>query len=445
MEIRSVKECQIYKGGCSDSANAHATPMAYKMLFLGIFLLIAASFCEVLWKENPGGAFELAGYFLFPISFLIFYLGGIAYIINQRLLLFCTQVHLVKIVLYTFLLMVLLLYGFLRGNIANVIVHDSIFCFSIGIFLILGTDDKFFHTITKFLTVVFWAAFIMCLLTYDMPRANMLSFEKNTAFFEIGRFADSIAFTFYRPYIQLALPLFIYGWLEKTSRWHYPQILSLVGYVLVNVMIFKFRGALVFAALVSVAAILMPGSLSRKLKMLFLAVIAIGLVLGWMNTKGGAVFTQRIDKFDTSKKVVQYRIPEAERYFEVMGNEWLWGRGLGASYKYDNSAWGRNRTGVHIGWVTFTLKGGLPLLIVILSFYFAWINKPRGRLRHDSFYTTAWFWIPIAFVNWIVNPISIIAANVPVYGLTFLLLARFGKRTSAHMPVVTGSLQGSAE
>jgi hypothetical protein len=123
-----------------------------------------------------------------------------------------------------------------------------------------------------------------------------------------------------------------------------------------------------------------------------------------------------------------------------MDNEWLWGRGLGGTYKYNNTDWGRNRSGVHIGWVTFTLKGGIPLLIIMLTFFGAWIRKKRQRFKHDRYYTTAWFWIPIFFVDWLVNPILLHVSLILVYGLTFLLMARFGKQ-----PVVAEKLSAAME
>jgi len=380
---------------------------------------------EGLWHNYLGESFNILRYFLYLISFIIFYSLSITYIIRQKLWIQCTRGHWARFLLYTCLLTALLLYGFLRGNTPRLIAHEMIVLYSLGIFLIVGTDDKVCRSIIKYSTVVFWAAFILSAFTYDIRvnEADLNLFASGAD--NQGRYVDSVAYMFFRPFISLGLPLFIYGWLEKNRRWHYLQILALVGYIVINVMIFKFRGALVLAGLVGAAAILMHTSITRKIKLILLAMAAIIVVFGWIGTKEGSLFTKRAKKFDTTNKAIEYRLPESERYFKVMGYEWLWGRGLGGTFKYNNTDWGRNRGGVHIGWVTFTLKGGLPLLIIMLSSFGSWIGKKR---KLDPYHTVAWFWIPIAFVDWLVNPIAL---NVPYmlgYGLTFLLMARFGKR-----------------
>lgn len=428
METVLVKKYSSANNGNIVTSPKHLAPVSYNVMYAGLFMLVATSFLEVLWKANPGSIFKKAAYILYPASFFFFFIGSLFYIFKQKLAFLFTKMHLIKILFFNFLLFILLMYGLIRGNNPNALIHNVMFYFSMSIFLILGADDRLFHSIIKFFTFVCWMAIIMCLLTYDIPfNSNVLNSQVSAAG-DDQRFIDTIAYNFFRLPTYFALPLFIYGWTEKKSLWHYLQILSIVGFLSVNLMIFKFRGALVFSLMVAFAAIVVPGRLARKLKMVFLAVIAIFFVIGWLNTESGSVFLQRAESFNKSEEVVAYRAPESERYFQVMGYEWLWGRGLGGTFRYDNSEWGRNRTGVHIGWITLTLHGGLPLLFLTLSFYLPWFNKHKYRFVHDPYYTTAWLWIPISFLDWIVNPITIHAAYIPVAGLIFLLLARFGLR-----------------
>lgn len=421
-------------------------------MYTGLFLIIAVSFGEAIWRVFFRSSFNFLGYVVYPISFFVFASGSITYIIRQRLWQQCTRGHWVRVLLYTFLLTALLMYGLIQGNILTDLAHEAMLLYALGIFLVLGTDDKVCHSIIRYSTVVFWVAFIMCLLTYDI---RLISADLNSFAGDLdnqGRYTDSVAYMFFRPFTSLGLPLFIHGWLEKKSRWHYLQILSLVGFLMVNVIIFKFRGALVLSALVVVAAILMRTGIARKLKILLLAMAAIIIVLGWMSTKDGSLYTKRVARFNETEKAVKYRTPESERYFKVMGYEWLWGRGVGGTYQYSDTDWGRNRSGVHIGWITFTLIGGLPLLIIMLTFFGAWISLKRRRFKHDQYYTAAWFWIPIFFADWLVNPIVLNVTQIPVYGLTFLLMARFGKRpmtveklSSASGAEIPGGLQSSTE
>ena len=137
-------------------------------------------------------------------------------------------------------------------------------------------------------------------------------------------------------------------------------------------------------------------------------------------------------KLSSEKQFLCSFVFEVLYYFEKMDYEWLWGRGLGGTFY---QRWSLNpkapenwRSGVHIGWVSFTLIGGLPLLFIMLTFFGAGIRKNKQKMQRGPYYTLARFWIPIFFVNWLVNPISFHAVYIPVYGLTFLLMAQFGKR-----------------
>jgi len=415
-----------------DASSVHIANDSFRGVCFSLLFLITVSFCDVLWKSLHNSSFQKAGYFLYPFSFLVFLLSGIVSIVRHKLyLLECTRGHLARVVLYTFLLTALLLYALVRGNMINAVIHEVILFYSFAIFLILGVNDSACRSIIKLLTIVFWSAFILSLLTFTIvgPSAGVIpEIEDN-----YGRYRNSIAYGYFRPFIQLGLPLFICGWLERTSRWHYLQILSLVGYLVINVILFKFRGALALSVIVVLVALVMPSSISQKLKLLCLTLIIVIFASSWIYTGDGVIFMKRLNKFDDSNKVVDYRLPETKAYFEKMGYEWLWGRGLGGTF-YGRVTFNPKdpinmRTGVHIGWVSVTLKGGVPLLFTMLTFFGAWIRKNKKGLQRAPYYTAAKFWIPIFFVNWLVNPISFHAVNVSVYGLSFLLMAQFGKRS----------------
>jgi hypothetical protein len=394
-----------------------------------LFLIILVSLSEALWKGYLSlPVFQKAGYFLYPISFLLFFMTSTLFIVHEKLWRKCKKTHSLKIYALSFLLIMLLICGIIRGNPTNRIIHEAIVFFSIPVFLFIGIDDNLSSYIIKLFTITFWLSVVLCFLTYDNPAPFIDIKPWEGVKGSDGRYTNSIAYFFFRQFTHLGLPLFIIGWIEKKTRWHYLQINSIIGYVLVNVMIFKFRGALIFAALASCSAIIMPTKFTRKVKLLCLAFVAFSVLFLWIATEGGKTFEERMDKFNSSSEVLDYRIPETMRYLEVMGYEWLWGRGLGATFQYDRSDWGRNREGVHIGWVTFTLKGGLPLLFFVLSFFIAWFRIIRRKLRQDPYFLAACFWAPILFVNWLVNPISIQASSAPVIGFSFLLLARFGLR-----------------
>lgn len=430
-----------------DASPANGVTKSSKKVYVGLLFYVIVSLCEVLWRMSPNPLFQKAGYLLYPISFIGFFSLGLFHIIREKLYLLCTKGHLARVLIYVFLLTMLFLYGLVRGNPITLIIHELILLYSFAIFLILGVDDRVCHFMMKLLTAAFWAAFTLSLLTFNIraPSADLIPSESEEKGYGLyDRHASSIAYAFFRPFLDLGLPLFIHGWLERTNRWHYLQIGSIAGYLIINVALYKFRGPLVFSALVAMAALVMPSSITRKMKLLCLIVIVIMFASSWIYSKGGAVFKSRVKQFDESNKVVGYRLPESVYYFKQMGNEWLLGRGLGGTF-YGRVSFKANdrrniREGVHIGWISFTLMGGLPLLFIMLTFFAAGIRKNKERMRREPYYIIARFWRPIFFLNWIVNPISLGALYLPVYGLTFLLLAQFGKR-----PVSNGRVFGDTQ
>jgi hypothetical protein len=428
----SAKDSHMFNSSNLGATSVNISNNSFGTMYFALLFFITVSFCEVLWKSSSNPVIQKIGYFAYPMAFFVFFLLSIVYIIRNKLFSLCTGSHLTRVLLYTFLLTLLFMYGLLRENTINLIIHDVILLYSLAIFLILGVEDRACHSMIKFLTIVFWAALVLSLLTFNIqgPSAELVPSEIKEGF--KGRYVYGIAYGFFKPFIDLGLPLSIHGWLEKNRRWHYLQVLSLVGYLVINVVLFKFRHALALSALVVFASFVMKSSATRKLKIIFLILIMFIFAFSWLCTSNGILFMHRMKQFDNSEKVVDYRLPETEYYFKIMGNEWLWGRGLGGTFyggrSFDLKHPIRIREGVHIGWVSFTLKGGLPLLIIMLTFFGAGLKINRQRQQREPYYTIARLWVPIFFLNWLVDPISFSAVNVPVYGLSFLLMARFGKK-----------------
>ena len=123
-------------------------------------------------------------------------------------------------------------------------------------------------------------------------------------------------------------------------------------------------------------------ALDNLTKSIFNSTINLGLLFSvfWIDTNQGQVFIERLNSLNNSG-LLATRLPETSRYFEQMGPEWLWGRGLGGSYDLGglfglrhSSLIDSNWQVVHIGWLIFTLKGGIPLIIVVLSFFVSWFK-----------------------------------------------------------------------
>jgi hypothetical protein len=64
-----------------------------------------------------------------------------------------------------------------------------------------------------------------------------------------------------------------------------------------------------------------------------------------------------------------YRSAESQAAFDRVGDDWVWGGGLGATYRYDTGAISYPQVFTHIGYVWLILHGGLVLLagVVLLA------------------------------------------------------------------------------
>jgi hypothetical protein len=405
---------------------------SFKNLLWAMSFLIIALLCEVLWKGTFGFSVPRASYYILPAAFLIFVYCSVKYILIRRLPLLCTKGHWLRIRLYFIFLTGLFLYGLLRENVTNYIFIETILFFSLGIFLVLGVDDRVCRRFFKVLTVAFWLAFVLSLFTINVIANSVdLGHYANVEGTD-SRYISSAAYTYFRPFLDLGLPLFIFGCASKlNSRWKLLQLLSLIGYLVFNVMVYKFRGAFSLALLATFAAFFIPGAVAKKIKLAGSVLLCGILIWSWLQTESGIVFHDRMYQFGRTG-VIDYRLPETKRYFEEMGNEWLWGRGLGGTFDlggmFGRGIVERTWPTVHIGWLVFTLKGGAFFLYIIISFFLAGFHRRNYQQKYDPYILTARLWLPIFFANWFVNPVDMSVAYVPVYGLSFILLARFGRK-----------------
>ncbi len=406
------------------------TESSLRKVLLCVWGFGATALCEYFWKGRSDIAAKL-GYVLFPGFFFSFIYFGTKYIFKKRLDLLCTAAHRLKVYLYFSVLTISLFVGLFRGNNLSFMMNEVILFYSLGLFLILAVDEKFCDQVFKLSTIIFWVAFLGGLLTLYSLSYTADFMPEDTIEGGDERFTRSAAYYFYRPFLILGLPLFLYGWISVKSMWKYFQIWSLLGFALFDVFFFKHRGSLVFIGLSLFAVFLTIRFKGQWFKFLGFAFCFLFLVLAWLNSESGEVFISRMNDFN-NLSVTENRLPETRRYFDQMGYEWLWGRGLGGGYNlgglFGSYLQDEDWQTIHIGWLVFTLKGGLPLLIIMLMFFGSWIKKQKFSENLNVFDMTAYYWIPILFLIWSVTPIELSASSVSVLGLSFLMLGRFGKK-----------------
>lgn len=393
------------------------------------FLLLALlPFFEICWKSG-GNSFAFIGYIFLPIVFLLFAYNAFYYITLNHLKNLMTTNHFNRVRLYFILLSILVLYGLLRGNVLNVTLSQAFIFFSFGIFLLLGVDDKICDLVFNIATVSVWLAAFCALFTLNI-HSYIPSWDPFAG--EDMRFRDTLAFEFH-PFFSLCLPLFLLGWIKPKSSRSYFQMAAILPFLFFEVLTFKNRGALFASAMVFIAALMMPTTSKKKLKLvIFVVVLFCGLLI-WFTTQNGIVFLERMGQFGNTG-IVGYRWPESQIFFKDVGYEWLWGRGIGGGFNlrgtFNMAAFvnDSNWQVLHFGWFTFLLKGGIPFLLITLSFWFAGLGRNNISWLENKYNIVAKFWCPILFVIWSANPLALNFSQAITEGITFLLLARFGMR-----------------
>lgn len=418
-----------------NTININNQSVCFKHLKLSMFIIAALPFLEIGWK-TARGMWANIGYVFLPFAFMTFVYNAVRYIKVGQLFKRLTIGHHRRVQLYMALLIIITFYGLIRGNEIQITISQAMFFFSLGFFLVLGADDRVCDVTFKIATVMIWLAAIFATLTF-----NIHSYDVDLASWEdvAGsnmRYESSLAIKFHVIF-GLGLPLFLHGWLVSKSWWGRLQMLALVPFLVFDLFIFKYRGSLFMVAMVLVAALLMPVGKKRKFVLIIGSVVCFfGLCL-WLHTQGGGVFSERLLEYEQKgtgiiSGMFEYRWPESERFFEETGIECLWGRGIGGGFDlggmFLSSGYDSNWQVLHIGWLTFMLKGGIPFLLIMLSFWLAGLGKKNRLWMKNIHNIIAKLWCPIIFAIWLLNPITMNYSSTFIQGLTFLLLARFGQR-----------------
>jgi len=415
--------------------------LAYSLILLGVIGII-----EIGYKTS-GGILARLGYLLLPLSFIIFVHCSWRYIKFKKLWQKFTRSYRRRSKFYLLLITLLALYGFLRGNPRPQVFTEFFTMFSCGIFMILGADDEVFEFVVRLATVLFWMGVILTFSTLNIPHWHAeLSSGESLAGADL-RYTNTVAYLF-RSYVALGLPLFLYSLQAGKSGWRYFQFLSVVGYIAIFSVIFKFRSSVFLCFMVLFIHLFFYAKRGKgvsaafvavkKMKWILFILLFVSAYYYWSNTQSGSVMVERFSSYNfygnnLLSSMFGYRWPESERMFEKLGVEILWGRGMGGGFdlggmfgiQRNDSVW----QSVHIGWFVFLLKGGVPLFVLVLSFWFSIIAKKSKLWLVHSNNVVSRNWCLIVFITWWLNPIAINFSFAFMLGVTFMMLGRGGLLT----------------
>ena len=304
-------------------------------------------------------------------------------------------------------------WGLFRGNFNNMVFKELVGFLMLALLLLLGRNDEVWSRARVPLLITLYGSFVLILLTYRTP-GYITNFEGTAQvdirylprhLMTIGHSISSIA--------PLGLLLGAWGLVRRrTDIWRVLLIGSLAIYVVILVVIFEFRGALVMAAELLCVYLLLSLVVQGRLRLgtvgALVAIAAIGFALAY--TEG--VVAEIMRRFASREGLFQARFDEASAFFKDMGPlDLIVGRGLGGWYNgpfssamiYEGQ---RYWYATHFGFLAWVLRGGFPFLLFAMTFVFP-IFMPKPREWYENEYNlAAAVLVPVLLFNILVNPVE---------------------------------------
>jgi hypothetical protein len=307
-----------------------------------------------------------------------------------------------------------------------------------GVFLLLGVDDRVWYGLDKHLTVVCYVGAALIVLYYQEPLPEFYGVHIGDLL-EPGeplinfRSTNSTAILL-RPLIGPALLLGMRGLVRRDGGvWRIAQIAALPVFFACEVGIFKFRSEAIFCALTIISFLLLRPLLEKRLRptmsVILLSVALLGLGY-YVSTESFQLFANRQVVETTGP--LDYRLQELEACRTDLGWQLLVGRGLGGTFDVSSVRVGVEGADkwmtLHFGLAVLMLKGGVLLLAMFLSFVLPglWV---RGRSWYaNPLNLTAALLVPIYLISFIINPIALSPDALLSILPAMMILSRFGTR-----------------
>jgi len=413
------------------------------MIILAIYTNCVICARPVLYQWGVSLPDAVFGIYGSTLTVALIAVGAYQYLTSGQVRWSCTKRHWLKIRLWFLAVAVFGFYGMLFGNETALVYREAYALFEMGVFLLLGADDRIWYGLEKHITVVFYLAVALILIYQQTPVPDIYApgFRDATEPTNF-RYSNTVAYLL-RPLAGPGLLLGMWGLVRAGGGiWRIAQISALGLSFVCEVVIFKFRSEAVFIALAIVSFLLLRPLLERRLRPTIAVVVLSASVLGlgyYFETESWTL----LDKRQTAEggDMLRYRFEELEAYKADLGWKVMVGNGLGGSFDASTvreGEVGANRwVTLHFGLLVFTLKGGILLLTMFLSFVRPGISM-RGRQWYANPYNlAAALLLPIYLIGFIVNPISLFPDSLWENLAAMMVLARFGARQSLVKNTIT--------
>jgi len=330
-------------------------------------------------------------------------------------------------------------WGILRQNGASLVAKEWMLLTSIGLMAYGFADRGMARVLIRHLTIIFYLTLPFVLFYYDIPGV-IITAEGSYADMNLDvgyRFLDTVGYSMrflLAPGILLGAVSVVAA--NQSKVWRIAQFASFLIYFLLEIAVFKFRGAVVgfgilLISLLLLRAVFQRGQIQAMGAKGYLLIFAVLVPLVWAYTQTTSWIELRDRFYGESQKggVFESRIEEATALFSELRQNILIGRGLGGGFDITgiiDMPGAREWSTVHFGLLVFLLKGGVLFLVSFLFYIAPGVRRRSQVWYHEPLNIAAIMLLPYAVFTFSFNPFALSHDFIIVYASSAFMFGRFG-------------------
>jgi hypothetical protein len=370
------------------------------------------------------------------VTFSLLSFGIYRYVVKEKISDLYTREYLLKLKAWFIIVFVMFAYGFYLKNTFLTITTDFILYFYMGMFLLIGGDDRFWRIIIKHLTILFYAAVVLMFffINVSMIPYKDESYNYRQLYMMDDRYTMSVSY-YLRPLISSGLLIGMWGLVHGDKKWRFMQVLTWAFYFAYEVGFFQFRAGFIFITMAIFSFLLLRPLLEKRSRVNFTYVFIVLFLLSFAYYTTTEYWSNFSERFDLNQKVTGIfsgRFEELDAYITDLGWKVVVGRGMGGTFDASTVSWTSGAyvwSTLHFGILIYTLKGGVLFLFLFLSIFFMPLIKRRKSCwYHEPYNLAAILIFPVYFVQYLINPIFAGPESIFFHLPIMMVLSRFGKR-----------------
>ena len=313
-----------------------------------------------------------------------------------------------KLMMLVVSVILLTVYGYVRGNLLRLVLLDIWPYAAIFLFLVLGRYDQAWEDLEKPLILGFWALFLLCVLGLNYPKplargAGLISVEV------AGQrgFTNSLGYDLNKLTYFWPIVLMLGYTRRRVDIWKILGLASILAFLTLQILFQKRAPVARAMAYLFTVALIVP-LLQKKLKLGTTTIVLLGsLVVVFVVASVGTNWSYLIERYQGGAwGIGSERSMEASWMLNDLNLvEYVVGRGMGGYYTppywWTAGVGPVTRMGdmgrpfLHVGLLQPMLKGGFILLAIYYSFFFPMFFRKQPGWYQNRFNVVAMGALPV--------------------------------------------------